>query len=76
MLLDNENRTGFIFIEAYLDESKAEYSNNNFMGIWYINVTCLNATGYTTWCNCPSIEKVEDFGNPWTLITAVHSSRN
>lgn len=82
-ILDEENETGFVFINVYINncninESGEEYYfhqvplnpiNESGYGKWQLNITCVDAPGYRTECLRPY--KTEDEGNSWTLLTNV-----
>ena len=82
-ILDEENNTGYIFInvypnyylnnisigELYVYSSLPNSMNSICRGKWQLNITCLDAPGYRTECLWPF--KTEDEGNSWTLFTDV-----
>ncbi len=82
-MLDEENDTGYVFINVYFNnflnnDSIEEFYVYSFhpnlintigCGIWQLNITCLDAPGYRTECLWPF--KTEDEGNSWTIFTDV-----
>ena len=78
------NRTGHVYLEARLDEvqyieeldNKPENIINETIRtgseIWYINISCLNSTGFEASCYCPKAVRTEDNGNSWKLDAMVH----